>query len=91
MSIGWAKGVIQAAGSGGGGGVGTTATMYHSGGNWGGSSAHYFSPGTTIYLNAESNGGSGYFNTFFTVDRACLLYTSPSPRDVEESRMPSSA
>ena len=24
-------------------------------------------------------------------DLACLLYTSPSPRDVEESRMPSSA
>ena len=24
-------------------------------------------------------------------DRTCLLYTSPSPRDVEESRMPSSA
>ena len=24
-------------------------------------------------------------------DRFCLLYTSPSPRDVEESRMPSSA
>jgi len=24
-------------------------------------------------------------------DRPCLLYTSPSPRDVEESRMPSSA
>ena len=24
-------------------------------------------------------------------DRSCLLYTSPSPRDVEESRMPSSA
>ena len=24
-------------------------------------------------------------------DRGCLLYTSPSPRDVEESRMPSSA
>ena len=23
--------------------------------------------------------------------RYCLLYTSPSPRDVEESRMPSSA
>ena len=23
--------------------------------------------------------------------RDCLLYTSPSPRDVEESRMPSSA
>ena len=25
------------------------------------------------------------------VDHVCLLYTSPSPRDVEESRMPSSA
>ena len=24
-------------------------------------------------------------------DAICLLYTSPSPRDVEESRMPSSA
>ena len=27
----------------------------------------------------------------FEVASACLLYTSPSPRDVEESRMPSSA
>ena len=25
------------------------------------------------------------------LERTCLLYTSPSPRDVEESRMPSSA
>ena len=25
------------------------------------------------------------------VNLSCLLYTSPSPRDVEESRMPSSA
>ena len=30
------------------------------------------------------------FNTN-SVSNACLLYTSPSPRDVEESRMPSSA
>ena len=30
---------------------------------------------------------SNLVNTFLT----CLLYTSPSPRDVEESRMPSSA
>ena len=28
---------------------------------------------------------------FFPEDKFCLLYTSPSPRDVEESRMPSSA
>ena len=27
----------------------------------------------------------------YTMHLACLLYTSPSPRDVEESRMPSSA
>ena len=27
----------------------------------------------------------------FAVLKSCLLYTSPSPRDVEESRMPSSA
>ena len=27
----------------------------------------------------------------FLAPKACLLYTSPSPRDVEESRMPSSA
>ena len=30
-------------------------------------------------------------NLFRTVYYICLLYTSPSPRDVEESRMPSSA
>ena len=29
--------------------------------------------------------------TAYTRSRYCLLYTSPSPRDVEESRMPSSA
>ena len=28
---------------------------------------------------------------FKSIKCACLLYTSPSPRDVEESRMPSSA
>ena len=30
-------------------------------------------------------------NQYFTNARACLLYTSPSPRDAHESRMPSSA
>ena len=29
------------------------------------------------------------YGTFMSM--TCLLYTSPSPRDVEESRMPSSA
>ena len=31
-----------------------------------------------------------YLNDY-TRDSTCLLYTSPSPRDVEEARMPSSA
>ena len=30
-------------------------------------------------------------NLIWPVSMGCLLYTSPSPRDVEESRMPSSA
>ena len=29
--------------------------------------------------------------TPYDLSKGCLLYTSPSPRDVEESRMPSSA
>ena len=35
--------------------------------------------------------GNADFNGDLDVDGTCLLYTSPSPRDVEESRMPSSA
>ena len=31
------------------------------------------------------------FDQYFNLFTDCLLYTSPSPRDVEESRMPSSA
>ena len=32
-----------------------------------------------------------YNLSYFEEEYLCLLYTSPSPRDVEESRMPSSA
>ena len=32
-----------------------------------------------------------FITIFFIPPNICLLYTSPSPRDVEESRMPSSA
>ena len=32
-----------------------------------------------------------FYNATITQANNCLLYTSPSPRDVEESRMPSSA
>ena len=31
------------------------------------------------------------FQVAFTLDEPCLLYTSPSPRDLSTSRMPSSA
>ena len=37
------------------------------------------------------NGGDAWFNAAMVYRGSCLLYTSPSPRDVEESRMPSSA
>ena len=33
----------------------------------------------------------GFIGKNKVIDTSCLLYTSPSPRDVEESRMPSSA
>jgi len=34
---------------------------------------------------------AAYYQGIFDEFDTCLLYTSPSPRDVEESRMPSSA
>ena len=44
-------------------------------------------------INASRGLGVGPWGSFFKIalPMACLLYTSPSPRDVEESRMPSSA
>ena len=35
--------------------------------------------------------GSGFNSDVNTTGRPCLLYTSPSPRDKRQSRMPSSA
>ena len=51
-----------------------------------------------VVITIEDN-GIGIVNSkseliepyFTTRKKSCLLYTSPSPRDVEESRMPSSA
>ena len=42
--------------------------------------------GTKVTLSAERVG-----MVIGRKGKICLLYTSPSPRDVEESRMPSSA
>ena len=39
----------------------------------------------------KSNWIKTSYNTHEGKHYVCLLYTSPSPRDVEESRMPSSA
>ena len=41
-------------------------------------------------LAAAVTGGIGLAPSA-NINTSCLLYTSPSPRDVEESRMPSSA
>ena len=43
---------------------------------------------TQWQINAWKDEG---FRSNLVDDKGCLLYTSPSPRDVEESRMPSSA
>ena len=40
------------------------------------------------FLNASKDSTS---KIIIPESNSCLLYTSPSPRDVEESRMPSSA
>ena len=44
-----------------------------------------------VCLQGENSDGHSYAAQAMANGAACLLYTSPSPRDVEESRMPSSA
>ena len=50
-------------------------------------------PGKVMALMGENGAGkSTLMKCMFGIYKMdCLLYTSPSPRDVEESRMPSSA
>ena len=45
----------------------------------------------TILVDSADQATTLYPLLIGTVSGTCLLYTSPSPRDVEESRMPSSA
>ena len=62
------------------------------------SSDTYFVVGSTVQTS-ETKEHEGQTYPYMTLDISsashpfytCLLYTSPSPRDVEESRMPSSA
>ena len=50
-----------------------------------------------LYIDQDMEKGGFTFDlwpiasVYCSASKACLLYTSPSPRDVEESRMPSSA
>ena len=46
-----------------------------------------FKAARELYGKTDGNQGHVIIQSF----QPCLLYTSPSPRDVEESRMPSSA
>ena len=53
---------------------------------------NFIFPDNTEIKNFFGFKGSFVSDLFFqSVGLICLLYTSPSPRDVEESRMPSSA
>ena len=46
---------------------------------------------TVVCGRREIRGPTVTVGVLAAIGTACLLYTSPSPRDVEESRMPSSA
>ena len=60
------------------GGMGQLSSVFLRGTN----SNHTLVKINGIKINPSTAGGASIYN--------CLLYTSPSPRDVEESRMPSS-
>ena len=50
----------------------------------------FIAPIIIVFMNSFKS--KLYINsTPFALPNACLLYTSPSPRDAHESRMPSSA
>ena len=53
-------------------------------GNWSDRMSEFNYPQTDIWSQARSAGGRG-------VSFCCLLYTSPSPRDVEEGPVPAEA
>ena len=50
-----------------------------------------FDEGHKIIIMTARGRGSGIDWTDLTIEQFCLLYTSPSPRDRQKSRMPSSA
>ena len=53
--------------------------------------AEVYSAGTNPELHVNPYAVKAMSEEGYDISKHCLLYTSPSPRDVEESRMPSSA
>ena len=53
--------------------------------------AHRSSAVNASSTAANASSGAVTFTHFFNHYKPCLLYTSPSPRDKRQSRMPSSA
>ena len=51
----------------------------------------YIGDGSLLFNNTLNRDGGYYISTSVNALNACLLYTSPSPRDQRGSRMPSSA
>ena len=64
-------------------------TGYLTSGNYGHHLGSAIGLGYVAYRNGESV--TDILSSSFEIDVACLLYTSPSPRDTVTSRMPSSA
>ena len=48
-------------------------------------------PDAEVVSIPVADGGEGSVEAFLAAMGGCLLYTSPSPRDLSTSRMPSSA
>ena len=46
---------------------------------------------TMVFMNMTDTWGDGWNGNTYEIYADCLLYTSPSPRDLSTSRMPSSA
>ena len=53
--------------------------------------AEQFSDNSNLRVNENFDTNDSFVNTKINDPKGCLLYTSPSPRDSDSSRMPSSA
>ena len=53
--------------------------------------AKKYHPDAELIINSMENNGEKVIDIMTGNHKACLLYTSPSPRDLSTSRMPSSA